>query len=48
MVDSSKFDGPSGHVVCHLEEIDIVICDAGISPAHISMLKKGGVKVLIA
>jgi DeoR family ulaG and ulaABCDEF operon transcriptional repressor len=48
MVDSSKFDGPSGHVVCRLEEIDIVISDAGISPARISMLEKAGVKVLIA
>jgi len=48
MVDSSKFDGPSGHVVCHLEEIDMVITDAGISPAHIKMLEKAGVKVVTA
>lgn len=48
MVDSSKFDGPSGHVVCHLEEIDVVITDSGISPAHVAMLKKAGVKLLIA
>jgi DeoR family ulaG and ulaABCDEF operon transcriptional repressor len=47
MVDSSKFDGPSGHVVCHLEEIDTVITDSGIPPARIAMLEKAGVKVVI-
>jgi DeoR family ulaG and ulaABCDEF operon transcriptional repressor len=48
MVDSSKFDGPSGHVVCHLEEIDTVITDSGISRAHIAMLEKAHVKVIVA
>lgn len=48
MVDSSKFDGPSGHVVCHLEEIDTVITDSGISRAHVAMLEKADVKVIVA
>ena len=48
LVDSSKFDGPSGHVVCRLEEIDIVVTDARISPAHVKMLEKVGVKLVIA
>jgi DeoR family ulaG and ulaABCDEF operon transcriptional repressor len=48
LVDSSKFDGPSGHVVCPLEEIDVVVTDAGISPQHVKMLDKAGVKLIIA
>ncbi len=48
VVDSSKFDGPSGHVVCHLEEIDTVITDSGIPPARVAMLEKAGVRVVIA
>ena len=48
LVDSSKFDGPSGHVVCQLDEIDTVVTDAGISAQHIKMLEKAGVRVVIA
>jgi DeoR family ulaG and ulaABCDEF operon transcriptional repressor len=48
MVDSSKFDGPSGHVVCSLEEIDIVITDSGISAARIALLEKANVQVIVA
>jgi len=48
LVDSSKFDGPSGHVVCHLDEIDTVVTDAGISAQHTKMLEKAGVRVVIA
>jgi len=35
-------------VVCHLEEIDTVITDSGISRAHIAMLEKAHVKVIVA
>jgi DeoR family transcriptional regulator, ulaG and ulaABCDEF operon transcriptional repressor len=48
LVDSSKFDGPSGHVVCHLEEIDTVVTDSAISAQHTKMLEKAGVRVVIA
>ena len=48
MVDSSKFDGPSGHGVCRLEEIDVVICDSGIPPARKAMLEKAGIRLVIA
>jgi DeoR family ulaG and ulaABCDEF operon transcriptional repressor len=48
LVDSSKFDGPSGHVVCHLEDIDTVVTDPGISPLHTKMLEKAGIRVVIA
>jgi DeoR family ulaG and ulaABCDEF operon transcriptional repressor len=48
LVDSSKFDGPSGHVVCRLDEIDVVITDDEISAQHTKMLEKAGVKIVIA
>jgi DeoR family transcriptional regulator, ulaG and ulaABCDEF operon transcriptional repressor len=47
LVDSSKFDGPSGHVVCRLDEIDVVITDPGISSQHARMLEKVGVELII-
>jgi len=48
LVDSSKFDGPSGHVVCRLDEIDTVVTDRGISSEHTKMLERAGVRVVIA
>jgi DeoR family ulaG and ulaABCDEF operon transcriptional repressor len=48
LVDSSKFTGPSGHVVCGLEEIDAVITDAGIADDQRRMLEQAGVKLIIA
>lgn len=48
LVDSSKFHGPSGHVVCSLEDIDVVVTDSGISAQHVKMLEKASVKVIIA
>jgi DeoR family ulaG and ulaABCDEF operon transcriptional repressor len=48
LVDSSKFDGPSGHVVCALSEIDVVVTDAGIGSEHSKMLEKAGVRLVIA
>jgi DeoR family ulaG and ulaABCDEF operon transcriptional repressor len=48
LVDSSKFDGPSGHVVCPLEDVDVVVTDSGISPRHVKMLEKADVKLIIA
>jgi DeoR family ulaG and ulaABCDEF operon transcriptional repressor len=48
LVDSSKFDGPSGHVVCPLEELDAVVTDSGISPEHTRMLERAGVRLVIA
>ncbi len=48
LVDSSKFTGPSGHVVCRLDEIDTVVTDSGIATQHKKMLENAGVRVLIA
>jgi DeoR family transcriptional regulator, ulaG and ulaABCDEF operon transcriptional repressor len=48
LVDSSKFDGPSGHVVCPLQDIDVIVTDSGISSEHAKMLEKSGVKLVVA
>jgi DeoR family ulaG and ulaABCDEF operon transcriptional repressor len=48
LADSSKFDVASGHVVCELKEIDILITDSGIPPAHRKMLESAGVRLIIA
>ncbi|MBO9696284.1 MAG: DeoR/GlpR transcriptional regulator [Sphingopyxis sp.] len=48
LVDSSKFSGPSGNVVCSLDEIDIVVTDSAIDPRHIAMMEAAGIRVVIA
>jgi DeoR family ulaG and ulaABCDEF operon transcriptional repressor len=48
LVDSSKFSGPSGNVVCSLDEIDIVVTDSGIEPRHVAMMEAAGIRVVIA
>ncbi len=48
MVDSSKFSAPSGHVVCELDRIDIIVTDKGIPAAIHKMLESAGVKVVVA
>jgi DeoR family ulaG and ulaABCDEF operon transcriptional repressor len=48
LVDSSKFSGPSGNVVCALDEIDVVVTDPGIEPHHVAMMEAAGIRVIIA
>jgi DeoR/GlpR family transcriptional regulator of sugar metabolism len=48
LLDSSKFDGPSGHIVCGLDEIDVLVTDRGVSPRHAQMVQDAGVKLIIA
>ena len=48
LIDSSKFTGPSGHVACPLEEIDVIVTDSGISTVHRKMLDDAGVNTIIA
>jgi DeoR family ulaG and ulaABCDEF operon transcriptional repressor len=48
LVDSSKFRGSSGHVVCDLAEIDTVVTDAGISAEDRKMIKNAGARLIIA
>ncbi len=47
LVDSRKFEEPSGNVVCALEEIDCIITDSGISKASAEMVRSVGVKLQI-
>jgi DeoR family transcriptional regulator, ulaG and ulaABCDEF operon transcriptional repressor len=48
LVDSSKFRGAAGHLLCNLKEVDTVITDDGITRADRSMLKQAGVEVIVA
>lgn len=48
LVDSSKFSGPSGNVVCALDEIDVVVTDSAIEPRHVAMMEAAGIRVVIA
>lgn len=48
LVDSSKFSGPSGNVVCSLDEIDVVVTDTAIEPRHVTMMEAAGIRVVIA
>lgn len=48
LVDSSKFQGPSGNIVCGLDEIDVVVTDSGIAAQHRKMLESAGVKIIVA
>ncbi len=48
LVDSSKFLGSSGNVVCPLEEVDTIITDDGIGDKHVQMIEAAGVKLVVA
>jgi DeoR family ulaG and ulaABCDEF operon transcriptional repressor len=48
LLDSSKFDGPSGHIVCGLDEIDVLITDRGVAPRYAQMVQDAGVKLIVA
>jgi DeoR family ulaG and ulaABCDEF operon transcriptional repressor len=48
LVDSSKFQGPSGHLVCDLSEVDILVTDAGISDHDRKMVEAADIKLIIA
>jgi DeoR family ulaG and ulaABCDEF operon transcriptional repressor len=48
LVDSSKFLGPSGNVVCDLAEIDVIITDSGISERDRKMIEDAGIRLIAA
>ena len=48
LVDSSKFASSSGAIVCALDEVDVLITDAGIPPAMRDIAKAAGVELIIA
>lgn len=48
LVDSSKFQSQSGTIVCGLDEIDVIITDAGIEPELKAQFTAKGIDVRIA
>ncbi|WP_226016776.1 DeoR/GlpR family DNA-binding transcription regulator [Novosphingobium sp. FKTRR1] len=48
MVDSSKFHNRSGTIVCGLDEVDILITDAGIPAAAARQVEAAGVELVVA
>jgi DeoR family ulaG and ulaABCDEF operon transcriptional repressor len=48
LVDSSKFQGPSGHVVCELSEVDTVVTDRDVTKRDLQMMHDVGVRVIVA
>ena len=48
LVDSSKFTSSSGAIVCGLDEVDVLITDAGVTAEAKAMLKSAGVTLIVA
>lgn len=48
LVDSSKFQSTSGTIVCNLDEIDILVTDAGISDRAAQLVESTGVRLIVA
>lgn len=48
LVDHTKFRGPSGNVVCGLDEVALVVTDAGVGEKDVAMLEAAGTRVVIA
>lgn len=48
LVDSSKFAGSSGNVVCGLGDLNTIVTDRGIAKDDRRMLEDAGVRVVIA
>ena len=48
LVDATKFDGPSGNVVCALDQIDTIITDARVSDSTAKMLERADVNLIVA
>jgi DeoR family ulaG and ulaABCDEF operon transcriptional repressor len=48
LVDHTKFQGPSGNVVCGLEEVDVVVTDSGVDDKNVATLEAAGIRVIVA
>lgn len=48
LVDSSKFCGSSGHVVCELADVDVIITDDEIDQQSREMIERAGAQLIIA
>lgn len=47
LVDATKFDEPSGHVVCALDQIDTIITDYRIKDAAAKDIRDAGVRLIV-
>lgn len=47
VADADKFKAPSGHVVCTLDEIDIIITDSRINVELVNELEASNIRVII-
>lgn len=47
LVDSSKFSGSSGAIVCPLDQIDVVVTDNGLPDDAKAMLKEHGIETVL-
>ncbi len=48
LVDSSKFASSSGAIVCGLDEVDVLITDAGIDRTMARAVEAAGVRLIVA
>lgn len=48
LVDSSKFSSSSGAIVCALDEVDLLICDSGLSHEMRQMIERAGISLIVA
>ena len=48
LVDSDKFAMSAGHLVCRLDEIDVLITDSGIADTDRRMLENAKIRLIIA
>jgi len=48
MVDSSKFSGPAGHVLCPLETVSVVVTDDGLPDDCAKYIEQAGAELIIA
>lgn len=48
LADATKFEAPSGNVVCPLEEINMIITDERLTDRAAAFIEAAGVKLLIA
>ncbi|MBU6268171.1 MAG: DeoR/GlpR family DNA-binding transcription regulator [Sphingomonadales bacterium] len=47
LVDSSKFVSSSGAIVCGLDEVDVVITDAGVGPDVVQRIEAAGPRLIV-
>jgi DeoR family ulaG and ulaABCDEF operon transcriptional repressor len=48
LADSRKFTASSGAIVCPLSEIDVIVTDQAIDPAHARAVQDAGVELIVA